>query len=151
METEEFIVKHFNQLTNVELYEILKTRSEIFVVEQNCVYQDLDDNDRNAYHIFCWDENNRVAGTLRVFWRDETAGVAQIGRVVTLVHGTGLGGRLLHRGVELAEQRFHAKKIYLEAQEYAKGYYAKEGFEVVSGLFLEDGIPHVKMEKVLVK
>ncbi|MCR5101689.1 MAG: GNAT family N-acetyltransferase [Butyrivibrio sp.] len=145
----EFIKKHFNELSLNELYEILKTRSEIFVVEQDCVYQDLDDNDQNATHIFSMDEKGRVTSCLRVFVRDETSSVIQIGRVVTLVHGTGLGGRLLHEGVETAVNDYHAKKIYLEAQQYAKGYYAKEGFEVVSEPFLEDGIPHVKMEKVI--
>ncbi len=145
----EFLVKHFSELTTTELYEILKTRSEIFVVEQNCVYQDLDDNDKNAFHIFCWNENGRVAATLRVFWRDEAAGIVTIGRVVTLEHGKGLGGKLLRKGVELAKKQFKAKKIYIEAQEYAKGYYAREGFEVTSEPFLEDGIPHVKMEKII--
>ncbi len=145
----DLIVKHFKELTTNELYEILKTRAEIFVVEQDCPYQDLDDKDQNAIHIFCWNDNKRVAACLRVFWKDEKEGVAQIGRVVTLEHGTGLGGKLLHVGVELAINQFKAKKIYLEAQEYAKGYYAREGFEVVSEPFLEDGIPHVKMEKII--
>ena len=146
----ELLVKHFNELSTTELYGILKTRAEIFVVEQDCVYQDLDDKDQDAIHIFCW-EGDRVAACLRVFWNDEAKGVAQIGRVVTLKHGTGLGGKLLHAGVELALNEFKAKKIYLEAQEYAKGYYAKEGFVVVSEPCLEDGIPHVKMEKIIAK
>ena len=142
-----FVIKHFDELSTTELYEILKTRIEIFVVEQNCPYMDTDDKDQNAIHIFSWNEAGRVSACLRVFWRDEAAGVAQIGRVVTLEHGTGLGGKLLHEGVLLAIEQFHAKKIYLEAQEYAIGYYAKEGFEVVSEPFLEDGIPHVQMER----
>ena len=144
----ELIVKHFNELSTNELYEILKTRNEIFVVEQDCVYQDLDDKDQDAIHVFCWNEKGRVAGCLRVFMRDADNGVAQIGRVVTLEHGKGLGGEILHKGVEVAKGFFKAKKIYLEAQVYAIGYYAKEGFEVVSDEFLEDGIPHVKMERV---
>ena len=142
-----FVIKHFNELSTNELYEILKTRSEIFVVEQNCVYQDLDDKDQDAIHIFCWNDEGRVAACLRVFWKDKGTGVAQFGRVVTLEHGTGLGGRMLHEGVELAINKFGARKIYLEAQEYAIGYYAKEGFIVVSEPFLEDGIPHVQMER----
>lgn len=141
-----FVIKHFRDLTTNELYEILKTRFEIFVTEQECIYQDLDDKDQDAYHVFCWNDNGRVAGCLRVFWKDEAAGIAQIGRVVTLEHGLGIGGQMLHQGVELAINQFHAKKIYLEAQCYATGYYAKEGFEVVSEPFMEDGIPHVQME-----
>ncbi len=145
----ELIIKHFNELSTTELYEILKTRSEIFVVEQDCVYQDLDDKDQDAIHVFCWNDKGRVAGCLRVFMKDKENGVAQIGRVVTLEHGKGIGGKLLHKGVEVAVSSFAPKKIYLEAQAYAIGYYAKEGFEVVSDEFLEDGIPHVQMEKEL--
>ena len=145
----DFIIKHFDELSTTELYEILKTRAEIFVVEQDCPYQDLDDKDQAAIHIFSYNDKGRVSSCLRVFWKDEKEAVAQIGRVVTLEHGTGLGGRLLHEGVKLAIEHFKAKKIYLEAQEYAKGYYAREGFEVVSEPFLEDGIPHVKMERII--
>ena len=145
----DLVVKHFNELSTSELYEILKTRFEIFVTEQECLYQDLDDKDQDAIHVFCWNENGRVTGCLRVFMRDAENGIVQIGRVVTLEHGKGIGGQLLHRGVEVAVERFKAKKIYLEAQVYAIGYYAKEGFEVVSDEFMEDGIPHVKMEKVI--
>ena len=113
--------------------------------------QRKDDKDQDAIHVFCWNDSGRVAGCLRVFWknRDEAAGVAQIGRVVTLEHGKGLGGKMLHEGVRIAREILKAKKIYLEAQEYAIGYYAKEGFEVVSDPFMEDGIPHVKMERKL--
>ena len=149
----EFVIKHFNELSTTELYEILKTRFEIFVTEQKCIYQDLDDKDQDAIHVFCWNDSGRVAGCLRVFWKDndEDAGVAQIGRVVTLEHGKGIGGQMLHEGVRVAIEQLLAKKIYLEAQEYAIGYYAKEGFEVVSEPFMEDGIPHVKMEKQIEK
>ena len=145
----ELIVKHFDELSTTELYEILKTRFEIFVTEQECIYQDLDDKDQDAIHVFCYNDAGRVAGGLRVFMRDAKNGVAQIGRVVTLEHGKGIGGKILQKGVEVAKKSFNAKKIYLEAQVYAIGYYAKEGFEVVSDEFMEDGIPHVKMEKVI--
>ena len=144
---QEVLVKHFNELSTHELYEILKTRSEIFVVEQDCVYQDLDDKDQDAIHVFCLNDRGRVAGCLRVFMRDEEKKVAQIGRVVTLEHGKGLGGKLLRKGVEVAESSFAADSIYLEAQKYAIGYYAKEGFKVISDEFLEDEIPHVQMER----
>lgn len=86
-------------------------------------------------------ENYEIAIT------DGASGIAQIGRVVTLEHGKGVGGKILHEGVSVATELFKAKKIYLEAQEYVIGYYAKEGFKVVSEPFMEDGIPHVKMEK----
>ena len=141
----EFTIKHFTELSNRELYEILKTRQEIFIIEQNCPYMDIDDLDLDAMHIFSMNEEGRVTACLRVFMKDEKT--AQIGRVVTLVHGEGLGGKILHEGVNVAFDHYKAEKIYLEAQTYAIGYYEKEGFRVISGEFDLDGIPHVEMER----
>lgn len=141
----EFTIKHFTELSNRELYEILKTRQEIFIIEQNCPYMDIDDLDLDAIHVFSMNEEGRVTACLRVFMKDEKT--AQIGRVVTLVHGEGLGGKILHEGVKVALQHYKAEKIYLEAQTYAIGYYEKEGFRVISGEFDLDGIPHVEMER----
>ena len=73
-------------------------------------------------------------------------GVVQMGRVLTVDRGIGLGGKLLKAGIEEIRARFHPAKIYIEAQSYAVGFYAREGFRVTSEEFLEDGIPHVKME-----
>lgn len=137
-----FTVKTFDELSTRELYEILRLRSEIFVVEQNCAYQDIDEKDYDSLHVFC-ESAGRVTAYLRIFMREE--GVAQIGRVVTLKHGTGLGGKLLKTGIELTRERFPAKSIFIEAQCYATGFYAREGFQICTEEFLEDGIPHVGM------
>ena len=134
--------KFFNELTTKELYEILKARAEIFVVEQNCVYQDLDGKDYESLHVF-YDENGKVAAYLRAFYRDNN--VVQIGRVLTLQHGTGLGGKLLKEGIAHIKEKMNPGQLYIEAQCYATGYYEREGFEVCSDEFLEDGIPHVQM------
>ena len=134
--------KWFRELTAGELYEILRSRSEIFVVEQKCIYQDLDGMDDKALHVFC-EEDGRVTACLRAFMRD--AETAQMGRVLTLKHGTGLGGELLKRGVREIRERMEPKRIYIEAQTYAIGYYEREGFRVCSEEFPEDGIPHVRM------
>ena len=142
----ELIVKHFDELSIKELYEILKTRAEIFVVEQDCVYQDLDCKDYYSWHVFYENDDGRVSAYLRLFWRDEKKKALQLGRVITLVHGTGLGGKLLHAGMEYAKNVLKAESVYLEAQTYAVGFYEREGFTVVSDEFLEDGIPHVRME-----
>lgn len=136
------VSKFFDELTTVELYEILKARAEIFVVEQNCVYQDLDDKDYKSLHIF-YEDNGKVAGYLRAFNKEND--VVQMGRVLTIQHGTGLGGRLLKEGIEQIRAKLHPKHLYIEAQCYATGYYAREGFKVCSDEFLEDGIPHVQM------
>lgn len=136
------VSKFFDELTTVELYEILKARAEIFVVEQNCVYQDLDDKDYKSLHIF-YEDNGKVVGYLRAFNKEND--VVQMGRVLTIQHGTGLGGKLLKEGIEQIRAKLNPKHLYIEAQCYATGYYAREGFKVCSDEFLEDGIPHVQM------
>lgn len=144
----EFFVKRFDELTPDELYEIIKTRFDIFVLEQNIMCRDLDDVDKIALHVYCRDADGRITGYLRVFWNDEAAKIAQIGRVVTLTHGIGIGGALLAKGIDVA-RRMGASSILLHSQEYAIGYYAKQGFEVTSDIFFEDTIPHVEMVKRL--
>ena len=136
------VAKFFNELTTKELYEILKARAEIFVVEQNCVYQDLDDKDYESLHFF-YEEDSKVAAYLRAFYRD--GNVVQIGRVLTIQHGTGLGGKLLKEGIAQLKEKMDPRQLYVEAQCYAAGYYEREGFKVCSDEFLEDGIPHVQM------
>ncbi len=136
------VAKFFNELTTKELYEILKARAEIFVVEQNCVYQDLDDKDYESLHVF-YEEDSKVAAYLRAFYRD--GNVVQIGRVLTIQHGTGLGGKLLKEGIAQLKEKMNPRQLYIEAQCYATGYYEREGFKVCSDEFLEDGIPHVQM------
>ena len=139
-----FKAKYFNELTTVELYEILRARAEIFVVEQNCVcvYQDLDGKDYESLHVF-GEERGKVVAYLRAFFKDDET--VQLGRVLTLKHGTGLGGELLREGIALVRTKMKPAKIYIEAQCYAVGYYEREGFHICSEEFLEDGIPHVQM------
>ena len=134
--------KFFDELSTRELYEILKARAEIFVVEQNCVYQDLDDLDYRSLHVFC-EENGIVTAYLRAFFKEEDT--VQMGRVLTLHHGTGLGGKLLKYGISQIRTKMHPASICAEAQCYATGFYEREGFKICSGEFLEDGIPHVQM------
>lgn len=138
--------KFFDELTTKELYELLKARSEIFVVEQNCIYQDLDDRDYESLHVFC-EEEGIVLAYLRAYQKESD--VVQIGRVLTLKHGMGLGGKLLKVGIQFTKEKFHPKKIYIEAQCYATGFYEREGFSICSDEFLEDGIPHVQMKLIL--
>ena len=134
--------KMFHELTARELYEILKARVEIFVVEQNCVYQDLDDRDYQSLHVF-FEEENRVTAYLRAFWKAD--GCVQMGRVLTMRHGTGLGGRLLREGITQIRDKLNPERIYLEAQCYAEGFYGKHGFQKISDKFMLDGILHYKM------
>ena len=138
-------IKHFNDLTNLELYEILRARQAVFVVEQQCPYQDIDGYDIDSEHVFIQRRDGSVAACLRLYMKKDEQGTVQLGRVVTTERGCGLGGKILHAGVMRAREYQNAEGIYLEAQQYAIGYYQKEDFKVVSEPFLEDGIPHVQM------
>lgn len=142
----ELTIKTFQELTTKELYEILKVRGAIFVVEQKCAYQDIDGLDEASLHLF-YEDGGQVQAYLRAF--EKEPGVVQMGRVLTLRHGEGLGGRLLHEGILVIKEQFHPRKIVIEAQCYATGYYEKAGFQRCSEEFLEDGIPHVRMELTL--
>lgn len=149
MENCEIVCKHFNELTNLELYEILRIRSLVFVIEQNCVCLDPDGRDVFCHHLFARHSDTGIVGCLRIFMKPDEPATAVIGRVVTTERGCGVGRRLLHRAVEWIRNENRARQIYIEAQQYAIGFYAKEGFEVVSEPFPEDGIPHVQMRLFL--
>ncbi len=137
-------IKTFDELTAGELYEILRVRSLVFVVEQNCVYQDPDGIDLRSVHVYLEDKGEILA-YLRVFRREGHTAEAQIGRVLTVARGKGLGRQVLDAGIRVAAERLQGDRIYLEAQCYAAGFYEKAGFRSVSDPFLEDGIPHVQM------
>lgn len=138
----QLVSKRFDELTTKELYEILKARAEIFIVEQKCVYQDIDDKDMQSLHVF-YEDDGRVIAYLRAFVKE--CGVVQMGRVLTLQHGTGLGGKLLKEGIAQIKMKQNPERIDIKAQCYATGFYAREGFIVCSDEFLEDGIPRVQM------
>ena len=146
----DIIIKKYNELTIDELYEILKLRSIVFVVEQNCIYQDLDDIDKRSYHIFMKEKDKpEVNVYIRVFEKDKDT--AQIGRVVTAQNyrRKGYATKLMIKGIEIAKNEMKKTKIYLEGQVYVAEFYQKLGFKIISDEFLEDGIPHYKMLKEL--
>ena len=140
----ELVIKNFEELTNGELYEILKARAEIFVVEQNCIYNDLDGVDKESLHVFinCEDE---LAAYLRVIPKGVCCDTVKIGRVITVRRGEGFGVKVMAAGLEAAKKRLSADIVTISAQTHAIGFYEKCGFEVVSDVYMEEGIPHVKM------
>lgn len=142
----ELFVKQFEELTAGELFEILKLRVSVFVVEQKCAYQEIDDADRAAYHVWL-SEEGKIRAYLRVLPAGTVFPEVSIGRVIAVERRKGLGSRILREGIRVAEDTLHADKIVLEAQIYARGLYEKAGFQAVSETFLEDGIPHIKMER----
>ena len=140
----DLVVKTFDELTTAELYEILRLRVGVFVVEQNCPYPELDDRDQSALHVWFRNDDG-IQAYLRVMDRGAESEYVSIGRVIAVKRRCGLGSMLLAEGIRAARERFRADYIYLEAQTYAKGLYEKQGFRQISGEFLEDGIPHIKM------
>ena len=139
----EFITKSFSQLTNEELYDILRLRCAVFVVEQTCIYQDLDGKDKNAYHVYAKDEQGNLKACLRFVEKD--ADTVHMGRVITVDRGTGMGAKLIKAGIDAVRANTDKKAVYLEAQSYAVGFYEKSGFVVIGEEFEEDGIPHKPM------
>ena len=145
----DIIIKKFDELTLNELYKIMQLRSQVFVVEQNCIYQDLDDIDKISYHLFIKGNNDMIKAYLRIFEKDKD--IAQIGRVVTeeKERKKGYATKLMEKGIQLIKNEMKKNKVYLEGQVYCKDLYLKLGFEIISDEFLEDGIPHYKMIKIL--
>lgn len=139
-------VTRFESLSVSNLYQILKLRSEVFVLEQECLYQDLDDLDQPSWHVMLKDGDQLVA-CARVFHRNRDEKVAQIGRMVTAMKYRRMakGSVVMSKAMEVAFQELGAETIYIEAQVYAIPFYRNLGFEVNSDEFLEDGIPHVQM------
>ncbi len=136
-------VRAFDELSLRQLYALLKLRSDVFVVEQNCVYGDIDGRDFDAVHVLLYDEEDVLQGYLRVYRHED--GTIRIGRVVSRTRGKNYGRMVLQDGIRVAESAFKAEEIVIEAQVYAIPFYAKEGFITASEEFLEDGIPHVRM------
>lgn len=136
--------KSFKELTVDELYELLRVRSEVFVVEQNCAYQDMDGDDQESIHLWLTSEDKTVA-VARVCPAGTHMQEISIGRVVTTERGKGYGKQIMFHAIDAAIEYFGAKRIDIEAQEYAKGFYESVGFEQSSDTFMLDDIPHIKM------
>ena len=136
--------KLFNELTLDELYELLRIRTEVFVVEQDCVYQDMDGDDQASVHLWLT-EGEKVVALCRVCPAGTHMEEVSVGRVITTVRGKGYGRRMMLEGIRSAREHFGAKRIDIEAQEYAKGFYEQVGFRQSSEPFILDGISHIKM------
>ena len=141
-------VKKFNELNIDELYQILRLRSEVFVVEQDCVYQDLDNKDQKALHLFI-SSNNEITGYTRLFEAGDYFNNVSIGRVVVSGNHRDkkLGHILMKESIEAALKHYKTSKITLSAQTHLKRFYESHGFQQVGEGYLEDGIPHIRMDK----
>lgn len=141
----DLMIKHFSELSTEELFKIYKLRVSVFVVEQKCPYQEIDDADRAAYHIWLEDEDE-IAAYARVLPRDEALPMASIGRVIAVKRRRGLGSKIVAVAIDTAKEKLAAERITIEAQVYARSLYEKAGFYQTSEVFLEDGIPHIQMQ-----
>lgn len=141
-----WICKKFEELTTNELYKILKQRSEVFVIEQNCVYQDIDNKDLSSYHLMGWDKDQLVAYT-RLVKPGLSYEEASIGRVLTHIdyRRYGFGKELMNRSIDHVKRLFMVKTIRISAQCYLQKFYEGLGFVAQGESYLEDDIPHIEM------
>lgn len=141
-----FQVKAFSELTSVEIYEMLRLRSEVFVVEQNCVYQDVDNKDQKAFHVLGY-KNNELIAYSRIFDSGDYFDMPSIGRIVVKEEERKYkyGHNLVAQSIQFILDNFQDKKILISAQTYLTKFYNSHGFEQVGEGYLEDGIPHIKM------
>lgn len=141
----ELIVKHFSELSAEELFEIYKLRVSVFIVEQSCPYQDIDDADKSAYHVWLRDEDG-IEAYARVLPAGVAFPTAAFGRVIAVKRRCGLGTKIVAAAIETARDKLGADMITIEAQVYARSLYENLGFRQTSEEFLEDGIPHIQMQ-----
>jgi ElaA protein len=141
-------VKTFSELSLQELYRILQLRSEVFVVEQDCVYQDLDGKDEKALHILAI-KNNQIVAYTRLFKPGDYFEESSIGRVVVAKNERAFkyGYDIMKASIEVIENQFKEHKIKISAQAYLKSFYKNCGFKEIGEVYLEDDIPHIAMIK----
>ncbi|AHD16733.1 acyltransferase [Pseudomonas sp. FGI182] len=146
----DWLCKHHTDLSKDQLYAILQLRTEVFVVEQRCAYQEVDGQDLtgDTLHLMGWQDDKLVA-YLRLLDPQSQGGDVVIGRVVTApaARELKLGHPLLLKGLEAAEHCWPGVPVYLSAQAHLQGFYARHGFAVVGEEYLEDDIPHIGMRK----
>ncbi len=150
----EWKTRTFTQLTTTELYQLMQLRVDIFVVEQQCPYHELDGHDMNqdVYHLLGY-QGDQLSAYLRVLGSGVTYDSVSIGRVLIAPHARGqqLGFPLMQKGIEIAEQKLLATSITIGAQHALIDFYRQLGFEACSEPYLEDDIPHIDMQLILKK
>lgn len=151
----QWLAKSFNELSIHQLYDLLKLRVDVFVVEQCCYYPDLDgeqgqlDRHQDTIHLLGY-QNDILVAYLRILAKGQSyADYPSIGRVATAKHarGSGLGHELMSEGLTICQQYFANQDIKISAQQHLKAFYQQHGFEQVSQMYLEDDIPHIAMIK----
>ncbi|MCI7302976.1 GNAT family N-acetyltransferase [Ihubacter massiliensis] len=141
------VIKKFHELSTEELYQILKLRSDVFVVEQKCAYPDCDGKDRHAHHLFV-EQNNHIVGYLRILEKGQTFDAIAIGRVAVDpdYRGIGLARHMMNKALLFINEYLYEKQVKISAQQHLTKFYESVGFLPISESYLEDGIPHIDME-----
>ena len=141
------ILKYFDDLTVQELYDILQLREEVFQIEQNCIYKDIDDKDKKCFHLMLYKEQELVAYCRLVPSGISYDGYASIGRVVSkpIYRKDGFGKQLMEQAMQKMTQVFPHLPIKISAQAYLQKFYESFGFVRVSDEYMEDDIPHIAM------
>ena len=137
----------FSELTAAQLYAILQVRSEVFVVEQNCVYLDMDGADPQCMHLIAWTDDKQIAAYLRLVPPGLKFTEASIGRVITsqIARGQGIGKQLIAKGLAQIQTSYPDQAVRIGAQQYLEKFYQSFGFNTCSEMYLEDDIAHVEM------
>lgn len=143
-----WVLKKFDELSIQELYSVLQLRQEVFIIEQNCIYPDLDDKDQDSIHLMCFDKDNLIAYT-RILPPGISYTDPSIGRVVTApsVRKSGIGKELMRRTIDHCITLYGIIDITLSAQVYLIKFYESLNFCIVGDIYLEDGIDHIKMTR----
>ena len=136
-------IKHFEDLSADELYSILKLRSEVFILEQKSFYQDCDDKDRSALHVW-FEDKGAIAAYLRVLY-EPGSDTASVGRVIAVKRRCGIGTKILREGIRIISEETNATRITIHAQLYAQKFYETLGFKQDGIPFMDAGIQHVPM------
>ncbi len=140
-----FYIKSFDALSGAEVYEILKARSTVFMMEQEIRYLDMDDIDYRSLHCFLMEED-KVVAYLRAFADPAQPHTFQIGRVLTTRRGNGLGRALMEQSLDALKEQLDCRKVLIHSQTHAAGFYEKLGFSPIGEEFTEADIPHITME-----
>ncbi|MFD1851795.1 GNAT family N-acetyltransferase [Oceanobacillus bengalensis] len=142
----EWKIKKYQDLTNDELYQILKARVDVFVVEQNCTYPELDNYDQECMHYFLIIDNE-IAANVRILPKQVKFDEVSIGRVLVVekFRKNGYARQIMQRAIDFVRDEWNENKIRIQAQVYLKDFYASLGFWQISEMYMEDGIPHIDM------
>ncbi|MFA5575461.1 MAG: GNAT family N-acetyltransferase [Brumimicrobium sp.] len=140
-------IKHYNDLSLNEFHDIIALRIKVFIIEQNCPYQELDGKDKKSYHLICRDNEGELVGTLRILPQGVAFKEVGLGRIVLdeSVRGVNNGHQMVEEAMKFCKAEFGEVPIYMSGQKHLESFYQKHGFESTGKEYMEDNIPHVEM------